>query len=198
MKAALTAKVELYERGSMGLERVTTMGRKNRARHWWHSKIKLSPTQRYAGILYGHSVELVACGGRTSGFMREYVDGGFTGSGGPSAQFERASMLVKAAKLCLRRRRLIRHNPNHAKDRTRVGAHRPIRPYDLLNLVMVEGMTIDDIGRAYRWTRVVKGKPVVPRAQETRITDGLRDTLDMLIDGWTDAGFRLEVSNVET
>lgn len=184
-KIKLTGKADIYERRGETLAQINSLGSRPKTRAILSNRLQLSNHLRGIGNLYGASVELLHIG-PSGDFLREVVDGGQVATGGTSPHILEASQRVQIAQAALSSLRVLRHKPNSGFD---VGAHRPIRLLDLINLVCVQGADVREVAITNGWF-IRKGNSdqiSIPKQQSQKLKAALVEGLKAIDDAWAEA-----------
>lgn len=189
------AEAEIYTRagtnddGSPILDRQTGAGMKTKVHQLLDPRLDLTDRQRAAGNYFGHLFQVVATGGQGGAGFAERVDVTRTSGGGVSEARLHNVRCLQVAMEALNAAESITYPKGKPRPGRYQGQHKPIRPFQLLQMVCVNQRTLSHVAIAYDWTRAeIKdgkiGKRVVPDRQRKHLAAALRETLERMVERW--------------
>jgi len=189
------APATVYSVSGPNRERETAAGGTTLVGYMLDPRLKLTARQRATGQCYGAYTERRATGG-SSEFLKVFVDGGSSGSGGYSESQAMVISVIDVANEALGDLSILRYRigKRHGDDKLKMGPHHGIDMTRLAHGICVMGFSLEHIALNNGWwveRRDDKGslKIVVPDRQRKAVAEGLRVALDAIDAAWDAWGF---------
>lgn len=192
------AQAEVFSVSGPDRKRETAAGKKTTVTQILNPRLKLTPQERAAGNCYGAFYEQAFTGG-SSEFLREFVDGGSAAGGGYSERQAHIVSMITCAQVALKKLQPVTYERGKSRKKILVGRHLPVHPLTIIEATCVNGYSIDYIAITHQWVvcrkndekQTVAKRAIVPVRQRKRLSQALRDSLNVIADTWHDNGFSI-------
>jgi hypothetical protein len=185
----------VFTRHGDKLERESPGGEVTRVSHLLDPRLKLTDRQRAIGNCYGtYSEQAKGAGGAE--FLREFVDRSPGSGGGATEHHLHIARMVEVAQRALTAQPAVVYAIGRSRGLGYVGQHRPVKARDLVDSMCVYGISIQLIAANHGWQvermgGKKQGKREVPVRQRERLSDAMRDLLDVVDGAWQERGYSI-------
>lgn len=121
-------------------------------------------------------------------WVREYVDGGSSGSSGITERHILRNDIVRVARAALDREDPVIYPLGKARKKAARGPHRPIPRLALVDMACLSQRSMSFIAISFGWVVERHGTMKVPDRQRKRIGEALGESLDVIGEAWHERG----------
>lgn len=183
---------EVYSVHGPDRERETAAGGKTMVAYMLDPRLKLTVRQRATGQCYGAYTEMSQSGG-SSEFLKIFVDGGSSGSGGATERQIQMIRMIEVAHAALEQMPAFTYPVGKSRGGGQVGPHKPIPARHIADSVCVLGWSLDAIALTSGWWTERRDKRghlghVVPDRQSKAMTVAFKAVMDWIDSAWQDKG----------